>query len=66
MFNLLGESLKEIIFSIKDCRGNFYDNASPVSWKYNGVQASLAKENIWAILTPGIGHYSLQFTEENA
>ena len=41
---------------IKYCRGQSYDNASPMSGKCNDLQALVAQENSLAIWVPCIGH----------
>lgn len=46
MFNGLEQFLDENDISIHDCRGQSYDNASPMSGKYNGVQALVKKKMI--------------------
>eukprot|EP00731_Ephydatia_muelleri_P022003 Em0014g594a len=42
--------------SIKDCRGQSYDNASNMSGKYSGVQARVLEENNKASYIPCMAH----------
>lgn len=65
MFHGLTNVLKENNISINDCRGQSYDNASPMSGKLNGLQALVVKENPLAIWVPCFAH-SLNLTGEKA
>lgn len=65
MFDGLMKVLNENDISVKDCRGQSYDNTSSMSGKFNGVQALVAKENDLAIWIPCFGH-SFDLANEKA
>ena len=48
--------LEEHDISIKDCRGQSYDNASVMSGKYNGLQALIRRANYLALWIPCFAH----------
>ncbi|KAI6651791.1 hypothetical protein LOD99_5038 [Oopsacas minuta] len=48
--------LEENNVSIKDCRGQTYDNASNMSGKYNGMQALIREKNKLAEFIPCCAH----------
>lgn len=56
MFDGLMKVLTENEISINDCRSQSYDNASPMSGKFNGLQALIKDENELAIWVPCLGH----------
>ena len=63
MFKGLLHFSHENKIDIKDYRGQSYDNASPMSEKYNGFQALVVQENSLAIWVPCIWH-SVHLTGE--
>lgn len=65
MFESLITFMKEIFTYIKDCRGKSYDNSSPMSEKYIGLQLLVLKENNLAVWVPCFG-YSLILVGQSA
>ena len=56
MFEGLMEFLTNNGIDIQNCRGQSYDNATPMSGRYNGLQAKVAAENPHAVWIPCAGH----------
>ncbi|CAH2285606.1 zinc finger MYM-type 1-like, partial [Pelobates cultripes] len=63
--NTVLQFLEENGISIKDCRGQSYDNASNMSGKYNGMQALIREKNPLAEYIPCCAH-SLNLVGQNA